>query len=299
MHTEAFSFVLQLGSNLSGAIERNGILNVFQQKYKKHFELCDKLLSLALQVLPLMPSPSKSYGEVITAFFIQGLNLFRSATLLCKEGLGYEASLLIRSLLNLSFLATWTEQKKAERADRFLGWFWKQRMDYFKRIGQVPPATEQAAWDKMKHLFEYTDKRGKKGLEKNWYGNAKISELAASLQEEKPPPDGYKSWAELHYVEAYKPLSDIEHSNPIASSAFLRRVKGRYLIGYLSSDEVIHEALKGSFQYFYRIFCAWNSHFGAVSLDTLTQLLQTSKEYFQLFEDEEARRKNPALNPKP
>jgi Family of unknown function (DUF5677) len=261
-------------------------LNVFQQKYKKHFELCDEFLSLTLQVLPLIPNPSTSYGEVITAFFIQGLNLFRSAILLCKEGLGYEASLLIRSLLNLSFLAIWTEQEKEERTNRFLGWFCKQRIDYLKSIGQIPTATEQAAWDKVRHLFKDTDR--------NWYGNTSIRELAASLKEEKPPPDGYRSWAELHYVEAYKPLSDIEHSNPIGSSALLRRAKGRYLIGYLSSDEVIHEALKGGFQYFHRIFCAWNAHFSVVSPETITQLLQTSKEYFQRFEDEEAERKKHA-----
>lgn len=258
-------------------------MNVFQQKYKRHFELCDELLSLTLQVFPLIPNPSRSYGEVITAFFIQGLNLFRSATLLCKEGLGYEASLLIRSLLNLSFLTIWTEQEKDERAERFLGWFWKQRMDYLKSIGQSPTETELAAWDKVRHLFKDTDR--------NWYGNTSIRELSAWLKEEKPPPDGYRSWAEFHYVEAYKPLSDIEHSNPIASSAFLARAKGRYLIGYLSSDEAIHEALKWGFQYFYRIFCAWNAHFGMISSETITQLFQTSKEYFQRFEDEEAERK--------
>jgi uncharacterized protein DUF5677 len=266
-------------------------LSVFDLKYKRHFELCDKLFSLGLHALPVLPARSTNYGEAITAFFIQGLNLFRGVTLLCKEGLGYEASLLARSLLNLSFLVIWTEQEQEERADRFLGWFWKQRIDYIKRIGQTPTATEQAAWDKVRHRFKDTDR--------NWYGNTSIRDLAASLKEEKPPPDGYKSWAELHYVEAYKPLSDIEHSNPIASSAFLTRAKGRYLIGYLSSDEAIHETLKGSFQYFHGIFRAWNSHFGAVSLDTLTQLLQTSKEYFQRFEDEEARRKKPAPNTKP
>jgi len=143
---------------------------------------------------------------------------------------------------------------------------------------------EQAARDKVKYLFEHTDKKGQKRLVKNWYGNAKISDLAASLGAE----------AKLHYEECYVPLSHIEHSNPIASSAFLARAKGRYLIGYLSSDEAIHEALKGGFQYFHEIFCAWTLHFGAVSPGILTQLLRTSKEYFQRFDDEETRRKKPA-----
>lgn len=265
-------------------------MNVFQLKYRKHFELCDKLLSMALQV-PLSPHPSNSYGEVITAFFVKALNSYRSATLLCKEGFGYEAGLLTRSLLNLSYLVTWTEQEKEERARRFLGWFWKQRIDYLKSIRKTPTAVEQAAWDKVRHLFNDTDR--------NWYGNTSIRGLAASLKEEKPPPDGYKSWAELHYVEAYKPLSDIEHSNPIASSDFLTRAKGRYLIGYLSSDEGIHEALKESFQYFYRIFAVWNSYFSMISQETIVNLLQTAIEYFQRFEDEEAERKKRALKAGP
>ena len=87
-------------------------------------------------------------------------------------------------------------------------------------------AMEQEAWEKVKPLFEYTDKKGKKRLVDHWYGNISIRELAASLKEKKLPPDDYKSWAEFHYVDAYKPLSDIEHSNPIASSAFLTRAKG-------------------------------------------------------------------------
>ena len=263
-------------------------MNVFQLKYRKHFDLCDELLSLALQVSPQLPNSSKTYGEVITAFFIKALNSFRGVTLLCEAGLGYEAGLIIRSLFNLLILVKWTEREKEERSQRFLGWFWKERIDSVKSIGQPPTAKEQAEWDKVRHLFEYRDKKGKIRLVDNWYGKAKIWELAASLQEDTPPPAGYKSWAELHYKEGYKPLSHIEHSNPIASSAFLARAKGRYLIGYLSSDEAIHEALKGGFQYFHGIFCAWNSHFGVVSPETIAKLLQTGKEYFQRFEDEEA-----------
>jgi hypothetical protein len=211
-------------------------LNVFQQKYRKHFELCDELLSLALQASPWLPDPSQTYGEVITAFFIKALSSFRGVILLCEAGFGYEAGLIVRSLLNLSILVKWTEQEKEERAYRFLGWFWKQRTDYIKSTGKTATAIGQAAWDKVKHLFKKTDQY--------WYGKTRIRQLAASLKEDTPPPDGYGSWAELHYVKAYTVLSDIEHSNPIASSAFLARAKGRYLIGYLSSDEAIHEALK-------------------------------------------------------
>jgi hypothetical protein len=163
--------------------------------------------------------------------FIKGLNSFRSVTFLCKEGLGDEAGLLARSLLNLSFLVKGTQQEKEERANRFLGWFRKQRIDYINSIEQTPTAKEQAEWDKVRHLFEYVDKKKKIRLVDNWHGNTIIRELAASLKEDQPPPKGYRSWAELHYVEGYKVLSDIDHSNPIASSAFLARAKGRYLTG--------------------------------------------------------------------
>jgi hypothetical protein len=74
----------------------------------------------------------------------------------------------------------------------------------------------------------------------------------------------------------------------LSVSAFLERTKGRYPIGYLSSDEAIHEALKGGLQYFHGISCTWNAHFGVVSPETIAKLLQTGKEYFQRFEDEEA-----------
>lgn len=97
-------------------------MNVFQLKYRKHFDLCDELLSLALQVSPQLPNSSKTYGEVITAFFIKALNSFRGVTLLCEAGLGYEAGLIVRSLFNLLILVKWTEQEKEERSQRFLGY---------------------------------------------------------------------------------------------------------------------------------------------------------------------------------
>ena len=73
----------------------------------------------------------------------------------------------------------------------------------------------------------------------------------------------------------------------LSVSAFLARAKGRYPIGYLSSDEAIHEALKGACSISMGFF-TWNSHFGVVSPETIAKLLQTGKEYFQRFEDEEA-----------
>ena len=45
-------------------------VSVFRQKSKRHFELCDELISLAMQTLPKLLPPSKTYGEVLTAFFI-------------------------------------------------------------------------------------------------------------------------------------------------------------------------------------------------------------------------------------
>jgi hypothetical protein len=263
-------------------------LSIFHQKYKRHLELCDELISLALQVLPILPLPSKTYGEVITAFFIKALSSFRSVTLLCQEGLGYEAGLLVRSLLNLHFLAKWTEQDQDARAQRFLGWFWKQRIGYKETDGESLSAIEQAEWDKVRGLFEYTDKSGKIRLIQNWYGNGSIRDLAKSLKEDKPPPPGFQTWAELHYVKAYKPLSDMEHSNPIASSAFRNRSKGRYLIEHLSADEAIHEALKCGCQYFYGIFAIWNSHFSVTPQEDIKMVFEIAKEYFQKFEEEES-----------
>jgi hypothetical protein len=214
-------------------------------------------LSLALQASPLLPDLSQTYGEVITAFFIKALSSFSGVILLCEAGLGYEAGLIVRSLFNLSILVKWTEQDQEKRSRLFLGWFWKERIDSVNNI-RPPTAMEQAAWDKVKYLFEHTDKKGQKRLVKNWYGNAKISDLAASLGAE----------AKLHYEECYVPLSHIEHSNPIASSAFLARAKGRYLIGYLLSDEAIHEALKGDFSISTRFF--------AHGICTLVQSLRAS-----------------------
>ena len=70
-------------------------MDVFHLKYKKHFKFCSELLSLAMNSLTLLPTPSKTYGEVITALFIKAINSFRSIMLLCKEGLGDDAGIIL------------------------------------------------------------------------------------------------------------------------------------------------------------------------------------------------------------
>ena len=258
-------------------------MNIFYTKYRKHFELCDELLSLAIRLLPLIPAQSKTYAEVITAFFIKALNSFRSVISLCKEGLGDDACLIVRSLLNLSYLVKWTEEEKEDRTKRFLGWYLNQKIQLLKDLGKTPSVELEREWAEIRNLFEYTDENGKTRLVRCWYGNKNIVDLAQDLKEGKTPPDGYKTHADYHY-EGYRILSNIEHSNPLALTFFLEREKGQYLVGYLSQDELIHEALKGGFQYFYLILDAWNSHFDVISSEEIRELLERAKEYFKQFE---------------
>lgn len=113
-------------------------MNVFHRKYKKHFKFCSQLLSLAIQSLTLLAKPSKTYGEVITALFIKAINSFRSIMLLCKKGLGDDAGIILRSLLNLAYLVKWIEQEKEERVQRFFGWFCKEKIDLGRVLGKPP-----------------------------------------------------------------------------------------------------------------------------------------------------------------
>jgi len=262
-------------------------LHKFQIKYKKHFELCDELLSLALQALPVIPAKSKTYGEAITSFFIKGINSFRSVIVLCKEGLGDDAGLIVRSMFNLAVLVEWVEEDKENRAKRYIGWLWKEKIDLAKSLGNTASKEEEKEWDKVRGLFEYKDKKGAIKCFRNWYGNKNIRDLAKSLKETRPPPNGYSTHAEYHYIDAYKPLSKIDHSDPLASIHFLQRTKGLYLTGYLSQGELIHLNLKGGFQYFYIVFSTWNSQFGKVPHDVLKNLFEIGEEYFRRTEEED------------
>jgi hypothetical protein len=59
----------------------------------------------------------------------------------------------------------------------------------------------------------------------------------------------------------------------------------------LSTDEALHEALKGGFQYFYGIFSTWNSHFCVIPQEQIKMLFEKAKEYFHKFEEDESERK--------
>jgi len=263
-------------------------VSVFFSKYRKHFELGEWLLSLTLEALPIVPGKSQPYEEVITAFFIKAINSFRSIIVLCKEGQGDDAGLLLRSLLNLAFLVKWTDKEKEKHSSLFLGWYWWEKIANRKKLGETVPTNWEAEWEKTKALFG-EEKEIKK--RRNWYGNQTIFQLAGEVKEnDEEPRSGYQSAAQYHYANAYRPLSGIEHSNPLAFGAFLERSKGHYAISYLATDEMIDEVLLSAFEYFYIIISVWNSHFQLIDQDRLESLHKEGQRYFQQYREIQAER---------
>ncbi len=263
-------------------------MSVFFAKYRKHFELCEQLLSLALEALPTVPRKPQTYEEVITAFFIKAVNSFRSIIVLCKEGQGDDAGLLLRSLLNLAFLVKWVEKEKNDRPKLLLGWYWREKIRNQEELKEAVPTSWKEEWERSKGLFG-TDEEIRK--RRNWYGNQTIYQLAGEVKEEdETPPSGYDSQAQFHYAEAYRPLSHIEHSNPLALGAFLERSKGHYLVSYLVSDKLVAEDLLLAFEYFFIVLSVWNSSFQMIDQNGLETFHKESQSYFQRYREEQAER---------
>ncbi|HKF53279.1 MAG TPA: DUF5677 domain-containing protein [Candidatus Acidoferrales bacterium] len=222
-------------------------------KHQPYFDHVYRLFMFAQEAL-------RNYKGLATDAYYASLQLicprafksFDSVRRLCEIASCEDAAVVLRSLLNLMAVTRWISLDPTKRGKRYLAWYWVQMY----RISQQSKARFPQAWIPETHKryaaekaqFEYQDGKGRTQMVKHWYqpeANT-IRDLFKQVE------------LEQHYVEAYEPLSGVEHSDvmaffPMIAHAERREEENERALA-IQSDLYVPHYLRNAFQYFADIF---------------------------------------------
>jgi len=167
--------------------------------------------------------------------------------------------------------------KPQERARKYLAWYWVEMYREAKQAMDPIPASWIADIDRhyavIKSQFEYKDKKGQTRMAKQWYEPEahSIFDLFKEVRLER------------QYEEGYKPLSGIEHSDPMAFFAMVGQGerKGNERKLEVQSDLFVPHYLRNAFQYFADIFRICNKTIALVDGKKLEEVVSAGMKFHE------------------
>jgi hypothetical protein len=217
-----------------------------------------------------------AYHASLSLIFGKAFKSYDSIRRLIEVASCEDAGVVLRSLLNLLAVTRWISLDPQKRASKYLASYWLT----MKLHAQQSPSNFPPAWvddierhfDRIKHLFEYTDSSGKTRLARQWYqpeANT-IRDLFVHTDLEK------------QYDEGYRILSGIEHSD---ATAYFGMIAGSDKGGgerqlNIHSDLSVPSYLRNGFQYFAEIFSICNRTNPLADATMLQQILEDGKKFY-------------------
>jgi hypothetical protein len=259
-------------------LEEGEFTEMIQHKYMDYFSHLFVLHQLAASSLQSFLGKIDNHHQATCSLvFGRAFKSFDSIRRLCMVASTEDASILLRSLLNLVVITRWISIDQSARSQRYLEYYWfslKEKAEKYPGFASKERMKEiNANYERVRHHFEWRDSKGKLQTAKTWYQPA-----ANTLRDMFAEVD-----MEDHYDGAYSPLSSIEHSDAHAFAQMLpglRTATGTTNLK-LHQDVMIPSILRNAFQYFAEIFALCNC---AIPLADQDQLNGIRKEGFNFFQ---------------
>jgi hypothetical protein len=186
----------------------------FDEKTAHLFSLNEKLRGLIENAVNQKGLKGPEEYGVLAVFLAKGFKSHGAVQLLCRQGYGEDAALVVRSLLELAIQAMWIARKPNERGRRFLDYAEVSRVQAAERVVKYGrangPNTTAAISDlqaQLGSLRAEADKIAKRygyTSSKNWHtwAGVNIDKMCEDLN------------LSATYRLAYWNLSNLGHSNP-------------------------------------------------------------------------------------
>jgi hypothetical protein len=259
--------------------DENGFRQNIYDGHKEHFDHLYRLHQLAQDSLRTYRGfTSNHYQAALVLIFPKAYKSFDSVRRLCEVASCEDAAIVLRSLLNLLAVTRWITLDPLPRAMRYFAWYWvDMQHQYELHKDFFPPAwvkDVQQHYDSIKHLFEYKDKKGRTRMAKQWYEPQANTILDLFKQVD----------LEKQYVEGYRPLSGIEHSDATAYFAMIamaeKQENGRKL--EIQSDLFVPHYLRNAFQYFGDIFKVCNKGIPLTDNEKLEEIVSAGMSFYEI-----------------
>lgn len=170
---------------------------------------------------------------------------------LCKQGLGQDAAMLVRSLVDLLITLLYILKDSTDKTmHRYIAHDWIIRKKMYARFKDDPKAKEAFEERKLNpkpndNSPEFVEEQAKLAQEKYKFGNnwsgKNIREMAVGVSREQM------------YDTVFRLQSQLSHTNPRAVNEYVSEIDSEFVIEIGSSERWIDEALVSTFDCYYNI----------------------------------------------
>lgn len=200
----------------------------------------------------------KTPTEAIVVFALTKAHKTHKASLiLCNQGFGQDAAILVRSLFELAVICGYiTKDKTENKALRYINYDWISRKKMFtyvqskehlvKLIKEERPETDKIIEDVLKYSKEADEDFGYKYF--GW-SDKQLSEMS----NETGLGDIYKT--------VYVLQSQLAHSNPRVVNEYVREDNDKFIYDVDTNERWVTETLVTAFHFYYLIAAHWNEVF--------------------------------------
>ncbi len=200
----------------------------------------------------------KTPTEAIVVFALtKGYKTHKASLVLCDQGFGQDAAILVRSLFELAVICGYiTKDKTENKALRYINYDWISRKKMFtyvqskehlvKLIKEERPETDKIIEDVLKYSKEADEEFG---YEYFGWSDKRLIEMSKDMG----LGDIYKT--------VYVLQSQLAHSDPRVVNEYIREENSKFIYDTGASERWVTEALVTAFHFYYLIAAYWNEVF--------------------------------------
>lgn len=221
---------------------------------ENYYKLLEQLRNIADRCLANHPEPKNEKESLLLYAIAKADKTLCATALLCRNGMGEDASILCRSVFELALTIEYIfKDLTNEMAKRYFSYDWIQRKKmhgYMARSGRfqkylLSPESQQIITD----INKEANRVNKKYNYGSSWSDKNIAEMAKSV-----------GWLDL-YETAYRIQCNFSHSNPRSSNDYFKEENGRLVLNSGPSENLVSETLVTVFNSYLHIVRKINDYF--------------------------------------
>ncbi|MDD2681137.1 MAG: DUF5677 domain-containing protein [Patescibacteria group bacterium] len=221
---------------------------------EKYYQLLEQLRGIGDKCLLNHPEPQNEKEALLLYAIAKADKTLCAAALLCRNGMGEDASILCRSIFELSLTIEYIfSDQTNDLAKRYFRYDWIQRKKMYGYMIRSGRFQKYLLSTESQQIISTINKEAKKVNKKYNYGNSwsdkSIYEMANST--------GLLGL----YETAYRIQCNLSHSNPRSSNDYFKEEGGRLILNSGPSDNLVTETLVTVFGCYLHIVVKINDYF--------------------------------------
>ncbi|MFA5359932.1 MAG: DUF5677 domain-containing protein [Patescibacteria group bacterium] len=221
---------------------------------KNYYQLINELRNLAEKCLVKHPEPRKEKEAILLYAIAKAEKTLSAIILLCKNGMGEDATILSRTLFELSLTVEYILNDKSNyQAERYMSYDWIQRINSYEYI-KTSTSAEVLNKPENIRIIKDVDKHAQEAQSKYKYNKFGWSDVSIHKMAEQFGKVGL-------YRTAYNIQCSLSHSNPRTMNDYFKIENDQLVLNSCSSDNLVEETLVITFSSYYELLAQFNEYF--------------------------------------